>query len=122
VRLRVRVEIMGSPKCRIVGESQSVLMMINPIIFTRTRSPRRVHTLFSAGVQVLRGCMGGWGGRARALHIVVSPRLSPCRRPSHARAHLRHHRPASAQPQRVTLAPGGRNGTQVAPKPRRPHA
>eukprot|EP01049_Picozoa_sp_SAG25_P016296 SAG25_NODE_3675_length_1003_cov_1.250000_1_plen_148_part_10 len=36
--LRVRVEIMGSQKCRIVGKSQSVLMMINPIIFTRPRS------------------------------------------------------------------------------------
>jgi hypothetical protein len=29
---------MGSPKCGIVGKSQSVLIMINPIIFTRTRS------------------------------------------------------------------------------------
>eukprot|EP01047_Picozoa_sp_COSAG01_P126365 COSAG01_NODE_55502_length_324_cov_1.493333_1_plen_30_part_10 len=30
---------MGSQNCRIVGESQSVLamIMINPIIFTRTR-------------------------------------------------------------------------------------
>jgi hypothetical protein len=28
---------MGSQKCRIVGKSQSVLIMINPIIFTRTR-------------------------------------------------------------------------------------
>eukprot|EP01047_Picozoa_sp_COSAG01_P093188 COSAG01_NODE_24381_length_781_cov_1.016129_2_plen_146_part_01 len=36
--LRVRVEIMGSQKCRIVGKSQSVLMMIDPIIFTRTRT------------------------------------------------------------------------------------
>jgi hypothetical protein len=26
---------MGSQKCRIVGESQPVLVMINPIIFTR---------------------------------------------------------------------------------------
>jgi hypothetical protein len=34
----VRVEIMGSPKCRIVGKSQSVLVMINSIIFTRTRT------------------------------------------------------------------------------------
>jgi hypothetical protein len=31
------VEIMGSPKCRIVGTSQSVLIMIDPIIFTHTR-------------------------------------------------------------------------------------
>jgi hypothetical protein len=36
-QVRVRVEIMGSQKCRIAGKSQSVLMMINPIIFTRTR-------------------------------------------------------------------------------------
>jgi hypothetical protein len=37
--LRVRVEIMGSQNCRIVGKSQLVLLiMINPIIFTRTRS------------------------------------------------------------------------------------
>jgi hypothetical protein len=36
--LWVRVKIMaGSQKCRIVGKSQSVLIMINPIIFTRTR-------------------------------------------------------------------------------------
>jgi hypothetical protein len=35
--IRVRVEIMESQKCRIVGESQSVLIMINPIISTRTR-------------------------------------------------------------------------------------
>eukprot|EP01047_Picozoa_sp_COSAG01_P030998 COSAG01_NODE_2182_length_8212_cov_7.046838_2_plen_172_part_00 len=38
--VRVRVEIMGSQNCRIVGKSQSVLMMINPIIFTRTRKYR----------------------------------------------------------------------------------
>jgi hypothetical protein len=33
---RVRVEIMGSPKCGIVGKSQPVLMIIHPIISTRT--------------------------------------------------------------------------------------
>jgi hypothetical protein len=37
VRLRVRVEITGWQKGRIVGKSQSVLMMINPIISTRSR-------------------------------------------------------------------------------------
>jgi choline dehydrogenase-like flavoprotein len=42
--IRVRVEMMGSPKCRIVGKSQSVHMMINPIIFTRTR--RRLPSKF----------------------------------------------------------------------------
>jgi hypothetical protein len=35
--VRVRVEMMGSPKCRIVGKSQPVHIMINPIISTRTR-------------------------------------------------------------------------------------
>jgi hypothetical protein len=35
--VRVRVEIMGSQKCRIVGKSQPVLIVIDPIIFTRTR-------------------------------------------------------------------------------------
>jgi hypothetical protein len=35
--VRVRVEITGSQKCRIVEKSQSVVMMITPIIVTRTR-------------------------------------------------------------------------------------
>eukprot|EP01047_Picozoa_sp_COSAG01_P006221 COSAG01_NODE_225_length_21277_cov_71.340023_4_plen_98_part_00 len=35
--VRVRVDIMGSQKCRIVEKSQSLHIMINPIIFTRTR-------------------------------------------------------------------------------------
>jgi hypothetical protein len=34
---RVRVEIMGSQNCRILGKSQSGLIMIDPMIFTRTR-------------------------------------------------------------------------------------
>jgi hypothetical protein len=38
MHVRVRVEIMGAPKCRHVGESQPVLMMINPMTFTRTRT------------------------------------------------------------------------------------
>eukprot|EP01047_Picozoa_sp_COSAG01_P009470 COSAG01_NODE_389_length_17708_cov_111.404452_10_plen_194_part_00 len=41
VRVRVRVEIMGSQTCRIVGKSQPVLVMSNPIIFTSTRTSRR---------------------------------------------------------------------------------
>eukprot|EP01047_Picozoa_sp_COSAG01_P026808 COSAG01_NODE_1741_length_9356_cov_13.065572_5_plen_204_part_00 len=36
--LRVRVEIMGPGKYENAGKSQSVLIMINPIIFTRTRT------------------------------------------------------------------------------------
>jgi hypothetical protein len=39
----VRVEILGSQKCRIVGKSQSVLIVINPIIFTHTRRPHRTY-------------------------------------------------------------------------------
>jgi hypothetical protein len=39
--LRVRVEIMGPGKYENVGKSQSVLIMINPIIFTRTRTRTR---------------------------------------------------------------------------------
>jgi hypothetical protein len=35
--MRVRVEIMGPGKCGNVGESQPVLIIINPIISTRTR-------------------------------------------------------------------------------------
>jgi hypothetical protein len=34
----VRGEIMGSHNCGIVGKSQLVLMMIDPMISTRTRS------------------------------------------------------------------------------------
>eukprot|EP01047_Picozoa_sp_COSAG01_P042232 COSAG01_NODE_3675_length_5804_cov_4.926919_5_plen_174_part_00 len=36
--IRVRVKIVGSQKCGIVGKSQSALIMIDPIISTRTRS------------------------------------------------------------------------------------
>jgi hypothetical protein len=41
----VRVEIMGSQNCGIVGKSQPVLMMINPIISTRTRTSMVVGTV-----------------------------------------------------------------------------
>jgi hypothetical protein len=37
VAVRVRVKILGSQNCGIVGKYQSVLVMINPNIFTRTR-------------------------------------------------------------------------------------
>jgi hypothetical protein len=37
VHVRVRVEIMGSQNSGIVGKYQPVLIMINPMIFTRTR-------------------------------------------------------------------------------------
>jgi hypothetical protein len=53
-RIRVRVEIMGSQTCRIVGKSQPVLIMINPMISTRTRTRgvggRRAGGTHSTGV------------------------------------------------------------------------
>eukprot|EP01047_Picozoa_sp_COSAG01_P055261 COSAG01_NODE_6132_length_3775_cov_3.629183_2_plen_214_part_00 len=53
-------EIMGSQKCRIVGKSQSVLIMINPIISPRTRiCPRCTHASSCALVcapAALTGC------------------------------------------------------------------
>jgi hypothetical protein len=39
IHVRVRGEIMGSHKCGIVGESQPVLMMIDPMIPTRSALP-----------------------------------------------------------------------------------
>jgi hypothetical protein len=53
VFIRVRVEITRSQKYRNVGESQSVLIMINPIISTRTR------------INTRRCARGGGGGDAR---------------------------------------------------------
>jgi hypothetical protein len=68
IRVRVRVEIMGPRKYEHVGKSQSVLMMINPIISTRTRSAAAQH---------------GNAGRPQSVHILhtlVSPpaSLSAC--------------------------------------------
>jgi hypothetical protein len=37
-QVRIGGEMMGAPKCRNVGKSQSVLIMIDPIISTRTRT------------------------------------------------------------------------------------
>jgi hypothetical protein len=37
------MEIMGSQKCAIVGKSQPVLIIDNPIIFTRTRKNGACH-------------------------------------------------------------------------------
>jgi hypothetical protein len=49
--VRVRVEIMGPEKYENAGKSQSVLLMISPIIFTRTRS--------SHGGTRVAACMAG---------------------------------------------------------------
>jgi hypothetical protein len=45
--IRVRVEIMGSHKCRIVGKYQSVAIMIDAIIFTRARSTVRCGRVYA---------------------------------------------------------------------------
>jgi hypothetical protein len=51
--VRVRVEIMGPAKYENVGNSQSVLIMIDPIIFTRRpprgRADQETHTVVSGG-------------------------------------------------------------------------
>jgi hypothetical protein len=70
--VRVRVEIMGSQTCGNVGKSQWVLVMINPIISTRTRgTDARDRDLLSLRMQ---------GGFERAFHEVVfaHPRGGEC--------------------------------------------
>jgi hypothetical protein len=79
--LRVRVEVMGSHKCGIVGESQPVLIMINPMIFTRTRMScacaQRGGALgglpAAAAADRHQERQGGAGGRARRLSILLNP-------------------------------------------------
>jgi hypothetical protein len=91
--VRVRVEIMGSQKSRIVGKSQSVLMMINPIIFTRTR--KHTHTAVDATTGS-RGASEGGGRtcicrwRIRLCRAVptasrASGSATPCPLSEHAR-------------------------------------
>jgi hypothetical protein len=60
--IRVRVEIIGALKCRNVGESQSVLIMIDPIISTRTRI-----------------CYATTDGSCRAAHHEAMPGGMPVR-------------------------------------------
>jgi hypothetical protein len=52
--LRVRVEITGPGKYENVGKSQPVLMMINPMIFTRTRTPHPPHAIILSVEHVRR--------------------------------------------------------------------
>jgi hypothetical protein len=63
--LRVRGEIMGSHNCRNVGESQSVLIMINPKISPRTRSVPRTRGRTQRSVAV---------DRARCVAALASTR------------------------------------------------
>jgi hypothetical protein len=72
--IRVRVEIMGLQKCRIVGKYQSVLMMINPVIFTRTRiirlTAQRAPNL-GAFCQPLRAMIWSWRQGTEVTHSYV---------------------------------------------------
>jgi Ca2+-binding EF-hand superfamily protein len=72
--LRVRVKIMGSQKCRNVGKSQSVLVMITPIIiFTRTRRRGAIPRACVHG-QVSHTCRE----RARSDAVCVCVRAAVC--------------------------------------------
>ena len=80
--VRVRVEIMGSQKYRIVGKSQSVLMMIHPIIFTRTRTLiRHGNAQWATAAIVLHGS-GECGTRSLTddSSCPIAVRSGPCYR------------------------------------------
>jgi hypothetical protein len=53
---------MGSQNCRIVGKSQPVLMMIDPIISTRTRDVGRLDdtSMLWMGQVLFRGAHDRW--------------------------------------------------------------
>jgi hypothetical protein len=74
--LRVRVEIMGSPKFRSVGKSQCVLIMIDPIVSTRTRTPSRLASPAAAHAR-------GAAGRCRCA-VLCEEGLAFCREVSSA--------------------------------------
>ena len=69
---------MGSQKCGIVGKSQSVLIMINPIIFTRTRTVRggnddlvRARTAAVSGQHMAGDGLGADGARRLDMQAVI---------------------------------------------------
>jgi hypothetical protein len=82
--LRGRVEIMGSQQCRAVGESQSVLMTIHPmIVFARTRTAEwltvpRLQPRWRAASAPLGG--GLPQRRPPALALALALALAPRRR------------------------------------------
>jgi hypothetical protein len=86
-RIRVRVEIMGPGKYENVGKSQSVLIMINYIIFTRTRT------------QFAHGMSDGWR-RCTSSRCVVPP-MTSCRE-----ARVRWPTCAMSSSTRPSAAPG----------------
>eukprot|EP01047_Picozoa_sp_COSAG01_P045213 COSAG01_NODE_4148_length_5295_cov_7.400115_5_plen_241_part_00 len=94
-QLRVWVEIMGSQKSIIVGKSQSVLIMVNPIIFIRTREHTHTHTAVDATTGS-RGAAEGGGRtcicrwrirlcRAAPTASRASGSATPCPLSEHAR-------------------------------------
>jgi hypothetical protein len=122
VTIRVRVEIMGSGKSEIVGKYQPVLMMINPIIFTRTRSwQTSCHRCsvvitdhlslekvppFEAKAHELDGCAGAAAALARpgrVDHTVAQARRLPnhlggsARERAHAPLRLQASKPDASQ-------------------------
>jgi hypothetical protein len=101
--IRVRVEIMGSQKCGIVGESQPVLMMINPIIFTRTRTDQE------------RRVAGRELGAGREHAQPLAPPDVAHRRRGHGAAG------AGARSDRFTRASGGGGGCSYSGRRSRAH-
>eukprot|EP01049_Picozoa_sp_SAG25_P009230 SAG25_NODE_896_length_4875_cov_4.075586_4_plen_82_part_00 len=60
---------MGSPKCRIVGKSQPGLIMIDPMISTRTRRPvRALMRPWALCGRAHSRWFGGHGGRVFSHH------------------------------------------------------
>jgi hypothetical protein len=80
----VRVEIMGSHKCRIAGKSQSVLIMINPIIFTRTRTVhchrRRAFEVLTTRTTITQAQPRGSGRRCHLRTASVATGILHCLR------------------------------------------
>jgi hypothetical protein len=84
---RARVEIMGAPKCRNVGESQAVLLMIDPMISTRTR--------ISSALRIDRGSSTAHAPAGRSDGV---GRTSPTRQPVQAARAPRTCIPAPGSP------------------------
>jgi hypothetical protein len=84
---------MGPGKCENVGKSQSVLMMINPIIFTHTRTANRpaqpIGPILSTGG---RGVPRGGGGATAHRSCPTAGELDP----GPARGEAQHPAPADA--------------------------
>jgi hypothetical protein len=134
------VAIMGSQKCRIVGKSQSVLIMSNPMISTRTRShARRVRAEGGGDCSRQQACRArevADGEAPLALHVNTPRSLRPQQRRSRRRrGHHRRRRPRPrpidiSMPRRVRYRCGrGRRRRRVRRRrrcgrgrlPRRPH-